>query len=218
MSASVVVIRDGRELGPFDEDALRDRIKLMVIDPEEPCLDCETGEEWTCAEWLNAPVVDPEDSSDTAWDDAAEDLSEPLWVGSPSLLVYAYPLTLAAAQCAGGIALLSWRYELWIGAALVALGLLTGSITLWLRSTREYLISERRVEVLSGWLAKSSREALIADIRSINVKKSGLSGALGVGDVEFGTAGSSGIEVTFQGVPSASRVKQLVREIQDEQA
>lgn len=224
MTNAVYVIRDGRKLGPLDEDALRSRVQMMVVDPEEPCIDCETGEEWTCEEWLNAPVVHPDDdvnespdAMDSEWDDEDDDDShEPLWVGGPSLLVYTYPLTLAFLQTAGGIGLLAWRFELWMGAALAALGLITGALTIWVRSTKQFIVSERRVEVISGWLAKSSREALIDDIRSINVKKSGITGALGVGDVEFGTAGSSGIEVTFHGVARATHVKQLVRELQDE--
>lgn len=220
----VHVLRDGRNLGPYTASELQSRIALAVIDPEEPCVDCETGEEWICQDWLEEfadfeDVEEEEDGEHEQDPDIVPDLSsDVLWQGHPSLFYYFPALLSFLLLTAGGIALLFWRIELWLGAALAAVGLIILSITLFLRNTRCYLISGRRVELIYGILSKSSREILIEDIRAINVRKHGLSGLIGIGDVEFSSAGSTDIEVTFQTVGRAATVKQIVRDIQDDLA
>jgi len=67
----------------------------------------------------------------------------------------------------------------------------------------------------SGLFAKSSTEIRIKDIRSINVKKSGLLGLLGVGDVEFSSAASDKAEIVFSSISSATEVRDLVRNYQE---
>ena len=209
----IQVLRDGREIGPYTAAELQSRIALAVIDPEESCVDCETGEEWVYQEWLE----EFEDSADEIDPDIVPDPpSEVLWQGHPSMLHYLPALIGFLILTASGIGLLIWRIELWIGAALAAIGLIILGITLFLRSTYSYLISERRVELIYGILSKSSQEILIEDIRAINVKKKGIPGLLGIGDVEFSSAGSTDIEVSFLTVGRAATVKQIVRDIQDE--
>ena len=48
------------------------------------------------------------------------------------------------------------------------------------------------------------------------MKKTGLTGLIGVGTVEFASAGSDEAEVMFRDIWAAGRVKALVRELQDE--
>ena len=52
------------------------------------------------------------------------------------------------------------------------------------------------------------------DIRTINVRRSGLAGLLGIGNVEFSSTGD-GIDVEFSDIWAAQRVKLLVRDLQD---
>jgi hypothetical protein len=67
----------------------------------------------------------------------------------------------------------------------------------------------------TGLVAKSSDEVRIKDIRSISVRKSGMTGLLGVGDLEFSSAASDQAEITFQSIPQAEEVRNLVRRYQD---
>mgnify|MGYP001283869533 CR=1 FL=1 len=83
------------------------------------------------------------------------------------------------------------------------------------RSLRLYLITPRRIEVVKGFIAKSSNEVRIEDVRAINVHTPGLAGLLGVGTVEFASAGGSEIDVEFKQVYAAHRIKSLVRRLQD---
>lgn len=212
----VHVLRDGREIGPYTAAELQSRIALAVIDPEERCMDCDTGEEWVCQEWLDE-FAEFEDEDDVSDPDILDDpLSDVIWQGHPSLFYYLPAIVAFLILTAGGIALMFWRIELWLGAALAAIGLIILGLTLFFRSTRCYLISERRVEYIYGIISKSSQEILIDDIRAINVRKNGLLGLLGIGKVEFSSAGSTDIEVAFVTVARAAMVKQIVRDIQDE--
>ena len=84
----------------------------------------------------------------------------------------------------------------------------------FLRFTQDYHIMPRRVEVITGLIARSSNEVRIVDIRSINVTCRGISGLMGIGTVDFFTSGDQP-EVTFRQIWAANRVKLLVRKLQD---
>jgi len=83
------------------------------------------------------------------------------------------------------------------------------------RSRRIYQVTNRRVVVEWGILAKSSNEIRVQDIRSINVSRSGLSGMLGIGNVEFSSAATDDAEVIFIKVPAADKVRDAVRTLQN---
>lgn len=92
-------------------------------------------------------------------------------------------------------------------------------ITVWIaRASREYLVTEERVEHLWGIIGRSSQEVRICDIRSIDVRERGISGMLGLGTVDFSSAANAGIEVSFRHVRKAHQIKVLVRGLQKAQS
>jgi membrane protein YdbS with pleckstrin-like domain len=82
------------------------------------------------------------------------------------------------------------------------------------RVTHEYIVTPQRVELLWGIIGRSSKEARICDIRSIDVYESGIKGMLGLGTIDFSTAANAGIEVQFRDLRRAHEVKELVRKLQ----
>ncbi len=82
------------------------------------------------------------------------------------------------------------------------------------RGRRIYQVTNKRVIVEWGILAKSSNEIRVQDIRSINLSKSGLSGMLGIGNVEFSSAAADDADVVFAHVPGADKVRDTVRALQ----
>ncbi len=82
------------------------------------------------------------------------------------------------------------------------------------RFSRDYCVTEERVEVVWGILGRSSKEVRICDIRSIDVYETGLKGFLGLGTVDFSSAANAGIEVAFRDIRGAHEVKELVRQLQ----
>ena len=94
----------------------------------------------------------------------------------------------------------------------VAIGLM-----LWIqldRSRRKYAVTNKRVSAEYGIVNKSSNEVRIQDVRSINLRKSGLSGLLGIGTVEFSSAATDDADVIFWNTPDAEKVRDLVRSLQ----
>ena len=140
------------------------------------------------------------------------DGSKILYRGFPSVMTFPLPLL----GLVGGIFAGAWFNALgvWMVFGGLFFALLCFVYLIFERSLRQYYITPRRVEMVTGFIAKSSKEALIEDIRAINVVRKGLPGMLGIGTVEFNTTGDEP-EVTFDNVWSAKKVKALVRHIQD---
>ncbi len=82
------------------------------------------------------------------------------------------------------------------------------------RYSHDYIVTHERVELIWGIIGRSSKEARICDIRSIDVYESGLKGLLGLGTIDFSTAANAGIEVQFKDMRQAHEVKDLVRKLQ----
>ncbi len=82
------------------------------------------------------------------------------------------------------------------------------------RNRRVYQVTNKRVIMEWGILARSSNELRIQDIRSINVSKNGLPGMIGIGSVEFSSAARDDADVVFANIPDADRVRDTVRSLQ----
>jgi uncharacterized membrane protein YdbT with pleckstrin-like domain len=112
-----------------------------------------------------------------------------------------------------------WHYfGYWSLGLLLAPFVVGFGIIWWIfldRGRRTYLVTPQRVIIEWGYFSKSSRELRAKDIRSIEIRKSGLLGLFDVGNLEFSSAASDEAEVVFQSVPHANRVRDLVRAYQD---
>lgn len=137
-----------------------------------------------------------------------------LYSGHPSLLTYWRSVLLGAGSAIGGYYGSTYTGYIGLGG-----WLLTSLVLIYIlidRASRDYIVTPLRVEVVEGILSKSSREVRIEDIRAINVRTHGLTGLLGIGTVEFASAGTDAVDVTFTQVSRAHRVKKLVRRLQDQ--
>jgi len=102
-----------------------------------------------------------------------------------------------------------------IGLGLAVFTLLGVAIV---RFSRDYYITGERVEMVWGLLGRSSKEVRICDIRAIDVHEEGLKGMLGIGTLDFSSAGNAGVEVQFKNIRNAHQVKELVRDLQKSQS
>lgn len=170
----------------------------------------------------DAPHFEEEDVEDDGGDDLEEieeDESELTnsgdhirYRGHPSWLAYAKPLFLFfLLAIAAGVSFPFGEIYLFIGGGLSLLTLLCVAA---FRFSRDYIVTDERVEMVWGLIARSSKEVRICDIRAIDVHEKGLAGLLGIGTVDFSSAGNAGVEVQFNNIRRAHQVKQLVRELQ----
>jgi membrane protein YdbS with pleckstrin-like domain len=98
-----------------------------------------------------------------------------------------------------------------------ALAVLAIFLLIWIRldrNRRRYTVTNKRVSVEFGIIAKSSNEMRIQDIRSINLATTGLSGMVGIGRLEFSSAATDDADVIFWNVPGAEKIRDMVRGLQ----
>ncbi len=130
----------------------------------------------------------------------------------PSWLGYTKALFLVVLLAIAGGLLFVIQLEYTVIALLCASSTLIGiGIS---RYSHEYIVTRERVELIWGIIGRSSKEARICDIRSIDVYESGIKGLLGLGTIDFSTAANAGIEVQFKNMRRAHEVKDLVRKLQ----
>lgn len=240
MSAEYLIhFPDGSTDGPYTEEDLLDMVDADELSAGAICEDTATGKRMRVrqlfqvipppvsgpkaaaagtpefpappqppARWIPAPL--PEEPGTPA----PATLQARLWhTGHPSLLNYPVSLLLSAALAAAG-----WYAGRWDGMYLAG-GWIAGCVvlgmTMLIRSSTRYIVTNRRVEARTGLLSKSSKEIRLEDIRSINVSQTGLKGLLGVGTVVFSASGGTEDDVVFHQILRAHAVKELVRSLQE---
>jgi len=97
-----------------------------------------------------------------------------------------------------GIGMAYWK---WITLTVIVLGLLV-AIDVIRRATIDYVVTDQRIRIRRGTLSRHEQSTLIEKVQNINTSQSALARMLGIGDVEFDTAGSevSVSSLRFEGV------------------
>jgi len=88
------------------------------------------------------------------------------------------------------------------------------AVVIYRRYSWAYTINGETIESREGLIARKVKSIRIQDLRNINVNQSLWQRIMGVGDVEFSSAGGSGIEVSFRGVSDPLQVKALAQRMQ----
>jgi uncharacterized membrane protein YdbT with pleckstrin-like domain len=88
------------------------------------------------------------------------------------------------------------------------------AVVLYRRYSWRYKIDDATIESREGIIARKVHSIRIKDLRNINVNQSLWQRVVGVGDVEFSSAGGSGIEVVFKGVDDPMQVKAVAQRLQ----
>jgi uncharacterized membrane protein YdbT with pleckstrin-like domain len=81
------------------------------------------------------------------------------------------------------------------------------------RYRRTYMVTDQRVIMRIGLIARNTNEMEIRHIRGINVRQSVLDRLLGIGTIEINSAADGGAEVVFGGVRDPFGVKDRIREL-----
>ncbi|MCI0400937.1 MAG: PH domain-containing protein [Gammaproteobacteria bacterium] len=74
-----------------------------------------------------------------------------------------------------------------------------------------FTVNSLNIESTKGIIARNVRSIRIMDLRNVNVKQSIIQRILGIGDVEFSSAGGVDVEVVFFGVIDPMNVKHSVQ-------
>ena len=104
--------------------------------------------------------------------------------------------------------------ELWPIAAAV-LGLAVILRILINRVSFTYIITKNNVRSINGLIARNESEVRVPDIREIRVSQSIVQRLLGIGNLSFASAGTGGVEVTFEGISNPHEIKDCVNKIRN---
>ena len=91
--------------------------------------------------------------------------------------------------------------------AVFALGLIRGTLR---RARTTYTVTDRRLTIERGLLSRDVREASLDRIQDVRCRQSLLQRMLGVGTVEFDTAGVAESEFALSGVEHPRRIARAV--------
>ena len=214
------IIKDGKRDGPFDDSYVQFLLENDEIGFDDFC-ETEDGERFRLGT-VYEPVDDKKEEGSSR--EAASRRSSPrkrasapsrrvLYRGHPSFLRYPKSWFVVLLGAVGGYLL--GPHSLWGMLAGFGLASLAIIFIVLERSSHLYVITERRIEAIHGLVAKDSTEIRIDDLRTINVRREGLKGVLGVGSVDFSSTGDA-IDVSFGDILAARRIKKLVRRLQDQ--
>jgi len=98
--------------------------------------------------------------------------------------------------------------------AIVAVFVYLFAVVVYRRYSWAYTIDGETIESREGLIARKVSSIRVRDLRNINVRQTLWQRLMGVGDVEFSSAGGSGIEVSFRGVSDPLQVKSLAQRMQ----
>jgi uncharacterized membrane protein YdbT with pleckstrin-like domain len=99
-----------------------------------------------------------------------------------------------------------------------AVGIVVGVVVLlivlfvgWLKRVMTvYAISNQRLRIKRGIIARNVQEARLARVQNVNIQQGVAQRMLAIGDVDFDTAGSGDADFRFDGVASPSKVVEKV--------
>ena len=145
----------------------------------------------------------------------------PSWRSTLSFYIKGLLVVVAAAAVAAAVTAVGDEFSggVTAGAALVALALMLVAGYLK-RMATTYTITNRRLHIKRGIVARRTQEARLERVQNVNTDQSALERTLKVGTVDFDTAGGgdSDFEFKFKGVADPSEVVQAVDAAQRERS
>ncbi|MFL5824332.1 MAG: PH domain-containing protein [Solirubrobacteraceae bacterium] len=104
----------------------------------------------------------------------------------------------------------------WVVAAVLIVLLIAFLIALIRRLATTYTITSRRLTIRFGLLSRDLHETRLERVQNVNSRQGLLDRMLGIGAVDFDTAGGAGFDFAFRGVGGPEQIVRLVdRAIQD---
>ncbi len=98
----------------------------------------------------------------------------------------------------------------WVGAAVLVIFLIMLLWGLIRRISTTYTITNRRLTIRAGLLSREMHETRLERVQNVNSRQRVLERILGVGTVDFDTAGGAAYDFKFRGVDDPARIVRTV--------
>jgi uncharacterized membrane protein YdbT with pleckstrin-like domain len=143
----------------------------------------------------------------------------PSWRATLAFYIQGLLAVLVLGAIVAGITALGDGVEWGLVAVAVVVGLALVILAGFLkRVATVYTITNQRLRIKRGLLAKNVQQTRIDRVQNVNTDQRVIDRMLGVGTVDFDTAGTDDSEFTFEGVSSPARVVEAVDRAQHEAA
>jgi putative membrane protein len=136
-----------------------------------------------------------------------------VWQGNPSwksmLLFYVKWTLVSLLPVAAWVALNAGGSDIsatWFAVA-TGIGLVLTYVVGWIkRQTTRYLVTDRRIHIRTGIMSRNERTTHVDRVQNVNLRQSIFQRMLGIGDVDWDTAGTDAADAdfTFRGVDDPS--------------
>jgi membrane protein YdbS with pleckstrin-like domain len=208
----ILVIKDGEQYGPYELNDLAGYVSQGSFTLTDLCWQDGWADWQPLSSIISRPPppaapVETQAQPQAATSSPAKQSEEILWEGHANFWRYA------------GQIIWSILIGLIVAVFTFGIGLLIMPFWWWAiyaeRKKRKYIVTNKRVKVEFGLFTKSTKEVRIRDIKSINVVKKGMAGLFGIGTLEFSSAGGSGVEVAFEAINNAQKIRDMVANLQE---
>ncbi|MGH2858441.1 MAG: PH domain-containing protein [Solirubrobacteraceae bacterium] len=98
----------------------------------------------------------------------------------------------------------------WVTVAVVVVFAVALAVIQLVRVRTTYAITSRRLTIERGLLARELHQTRLERIQNVNARQSMAQRALGIGTVDFDTAGESGFDFAFRGIADPRGLVQTV--------
>ncbi len=98
----------------------------------------------------------------------------------------------------------------WVAAAVLVVFVVVLAWGLIRRIATTYTITDRRLTIRSGLLARELHECRLERVQNVNTRQRLLERMLGIGTVDFDTAAGAAYDFSFRGVEDPGRIVQTV--------
>jgi membrane protein YdbS with pleckstrin-like domain len=211
------VRRNGEKLGPFEDAQLLSSLQQGTFSYDDLALR-DGWTDWKPLRTLFAPPAAAPPVARPGVEATSASAEKRMWSGRPSHWNFFFSWLLAFVFIGSGAFCLWIYFNIGTNPLLFipsAIGILILFYIYISRARQRYVVTNRKVEIQTGLVVKSSNEIRVKDIRSINVTKHGFSGFIGIGNIEFSSAATDRAEVIFVNIANADRIRDLVTNLQE---
>lgn len=143
----------------------------------------------------------------------------PSWRSTLDFYVKGFVAAVIAGALAGGVTAIASGHVQAEWIIVVVLVILVGVLVAGLvnRTRTTYMITSERLTIHRGLISRDMRQTRLDRVQNVNARQSMFERVLGVGTVDFDTAGGFGYDFTFHGVANpreiVSTVDRALREL-----
>jgi uncharacterized membrane protein YdbT with pleckstrin-like domain len=136
----------------------------------------------------------------------------PSWRSTLDFYAKGFAMAVIAGALAGAVTAIASGHVMaeWISVVVLVMLVVVLLAGLIIRARTTYMITSERLTIHRGLVSRDIRQTRLERVQNVNARQSVLERLLGVGTVDFDTAGGAGYDFTFHGVANPREIVRTV--------